>query len=178
MPEQEVDYINLIQVTAEQSIKNKDLQKFTSTLISRAHINNWRNPASRKGYHCEDEQKEWGCARHTLRVVKIADTLSRSASVVGLRRDKLISSALLHDCCRYGVHGTGAYTIRDHPLIVCQLLRPEDVVTPDQREVLTLITTHMGPWGPVPFEPGKCLEADLLHYSDMVSAQDFVSIEV
>lgn len=132
--------INEINTIKTQSIKDLTLDVFNSS-----PINSWKMNSSRD-HHMVDERGEWGNLIHTLRVVKICDTLADVLNLPQESKDILKSAAILHDSCKHGLNAEYQFITYDHPYLVKQLIEKSKVECPFKYQIIDIISRHMGRW--------------------------------
>lgn len=119
---------------------------------------------SSKFHHPLDERGRGGLALHTRRVVWAVESICESRRINGVRKDLLISSAILHDIAKFGLGET--------PLVKIDKLHPKvaaDFIRPHSEEIAELVLTHMGYWGNEYGIPEPITEDGwFLHYADCV----------
>lgn len=122
--------------------------------------------------------------RHTKAAVRVALDLLRAFPELGPERDVIITALLLHDTCK--VDPETGQTDPDHPLLPGKRYeRFAEMLPPGgYEEIMMLIGTHMGIWGPVdiskmfPPLPGRMSAALLVHLADYVASREWVSEKV
>ncbi|KKL85976.1 hypothetical protein LCGC14_1949350 [marine sediment metagenome] len=168
-------------------IEDEDFRAFTERVLNAAPDYFWSVPSS-SSHHPEDERIEGGRVLHARRCVRLAndicDAMDGSLFSVYLKRDILISAALVHDICIRGSndrpssdkamydHGKIAYFfIRDaaHKLVGRELhpVMPIGALT-------GLVESHMGRWGPTP--PTGYAQV-LFHLIDYIVSRESIRVE-
>lgn len=148
------------------TIENVDVRDFTMTLVQKAPQLNWEKRAS-ISHHPKDERGKFGNLIHTIRVARTVIVMSESTPLSTWERDILVSAAVLHDCCRYGLDGKAEFSVPEHPHLVKKLARTCGVgVLP---QVFEIIEAHMGRWGTPAFIPHLDLKTTL-HLADALCA--------
>lgn len=139
--------------------------------IDGAPVDSWKK-ASARDHHVRDECGEWGNLIHTVRVVRICNTLADILELPPRAKDILRSAALLHDSCKHGVRAEARFIYREHPQLVKQLVSKIGVdLFPD---VIDAIEQHMGRWGTVQCDwtaENKITIPFLLHAADCIEAR-------
>ncbi len=132
----------------------------------------FRTAQASKVHHPLDEREPGGNALHTLRVVKIVRLLADACDYDRLATDKLISAAIIHDLCRYGLDDENEVTLKDHALYPRKLaerysMRPNDWEFSE--DIFDIAENHMGRWGPNQYFP-QVDSSDIIHIADVLSA--------
>lgn len=171
-------------------ITTEDIRSFTSKALDILPPYFWTMPASTTGkYHPASSLGEGGLVRHTKTALKIAEVLFRFATLgdySALQKDCIRSALVLHDGVKKGP--TSAYTVHEHPLLVCELIRNNEevynTVEPKVAEaILAGIASHMSSWNtdkrskvvlPLPEKPYQVFIA----LCDYLSAQKIFNIAV
>ncbi len=150
-------------------IDSEEIRNFTKRLLEVAPEGFWSNKAS-KNHHPLDERLPGGNPLHEMRVTKIARVIADSCDLNSLYEDILISAALLHDVCRYGLNNNlKDYTVKYHPFLVRRLARINGIKCEYSERIFLIIEKHTGKWGDPPYTPEVSLEA-MLHLADNISA--------
>lgn len=169
-------------------IKDESIKSFVRSILLRAK-SFWQIPSSfSKKYHPMDEHNEGGNVLHTKRVVRAANIMCQSHSLIDEDRDIVLAACLLHDLTK------GMDVDKDlfqydpmHPYTVglfvkkCQehdknyasegqsstIYLSEDIV----QSILRLVRCHLGPWSPVP-ETNPITYLDMIvHLSDNIASK-------
>lgn len=152
-------------------IQDPEVRAWTAEVVTRAPIDAWRLASSRD-HHVQDECTKWGNLRHTIRVVRICNTLADLLDLGPPDRDTLRSAAVLHDICKHGVNAGLQYICKEHPTLVKNLI--EDLGLPHRPVIEYCIDQHMGRWGTVTCDwtgDNKITLAFLLHVADCIEAR-------
>ena len=109
-----------------RAIENAEIFGFTMHLLNVAPKSFWERPASHN-HHPEDERGEYGDIIHTIRVAKTADILCQIQNITGVSRDMVISAAVNHDLCRYGLNDDSDKTVPEHAQLIRQLAKIHEI---------------------------------------------------
>ena len=136
----------------------------------------WEVPSSTSGkHHPPDENKPGGKVLHTKRAVYIAYQLAGAHNLTKLETDLLLGAMIIHDICSQGSDDIPSQrTEPEHPLLVRKITAALEE-RPYYDDVMSIVKTHMGRWGPVP--PKSKLQK-LAHISDYISSRKEVGINV
>lgn len=113
----------------------------------------WERPSSSTGkYHSPDERGKHGNWIHTKRVfvayTNISDSYVEGGELTDYHRECGKAAALLHDTLKYGWPSDGNdHTVNDHDIIAANVA---EHISEAPDEVVSLIDSHMGPWGEGP----------------------------
>ena len=151
------------------SMVNPEVLLFTTSLLNVAPKSFWERPSSRN-HHPEDERGQYGDIIHTIRVAKTVTLLCDIPNITGTPRDILVSVAILHDTCRYGLNDEANYTVTEHALLVRQLAKEHRIECKFDEPIFNLIENHMGRWGQKIYTPKLSFNA-ILHIADTVCAR-------
>jgi hypothetical protein len=149
-------------------IEDESIKSFVRSCLIKAK-SFWIVPSSFSGkYHPPDEHGPGGNVLHTKRVVRVANSMCESHSVINEERDVVLAACLLHDVTK-GIENSSSENFEYdpmHPYTVgafvskcvdhdkeygtddcssCLFLSEEAVNT-----ILRLVRCHLGPWSPVP----------------------------
>jgi len=152
-----------------QSISSEEIRLFTAALLDRVSVVVWKRRASRV-HHPVDERGPWGNLLHTLRVVRLVKLISDCCDFGPSINDVLISAALLHDICRFGLDDSAASTVPEHPFLVRKLA--ESIQLPECKYsdlIFSFVESHMGKWGEPPMH-SLISPYTALHLADAISA--------
>lgn len=159
-------------------IKDESIRSFTLQVIKKSPTDSWKLPSSRD-HHMKDECGEWGNAIHTLRVIKICDTLADILNLPISDRDILKAAAILHDSCKHGINAEAVFIYKEHPQLVQGLIEKLELEAPSF--VMECINQHMGRWGRVncDWKSGQITLPFLLHAADCIEArtEDIINIK-
>jgi len=163
------------------TIKDNSIRSWTMSFMTRSPQAFWDKPASSTGkYHKEDENGVGGQIVHTLRVCAIVEHLVRMDNIGELNRDILISAAILHDICKYGMEGQSEHTLSEHPQLVKSLWEKNLLVLPKceyDRKIIDTILQHSGRWGGLPL-PIKTHSGRLLHIADFIASRHNIDVDL
>lgn len=164
-------------ISEANKIQDEIMRNNTLEIINRSPENSWKLPSSRD-HHMKDECGEWGNAIHTLRVVRICDTLADILGLPPADRDILKSAAIIHDSCKHGIDAEAIFIYREHPQLVQGLVKKLELDMNTQ--VMECVGQHMGRWGRVSCDwVNKQITLPfLLHVADCIEArtQDIIGI--
>ena len=141
----------------------------------------WTQSSSSTGrHHPKDEHGKGGLARHTLRVMRIADILISTVPPKPIsdyfHADAVRLAAMFHDAGRYGFDTKPTeHPLDNHPKLgadfVIAMAAPK-AGPKSKASTLTFachaIEAHMGQWGPKRI---VCMEDWMVHYADIIAAQ-------
>ncbi len=152
-------------------IVTKDFRVLTEETLKVASFTFWTKHCSLK-YHPVDERGLYGNLIHSIRVAKLCLIMVDSCAYRRWDIDRVLSGALVHDVCRYGLDGKSQWTHPDHPRLVRQLMDENDIgLSNPVRETLLLdIEKHMGRWDKASYAP-RVVPSDLLHLADAIDAK-------
>jgi HD superfamily phosphohydrolase YqeK len=163
------------------SIQDNSIRSWTMSFMARAPQAFWDKPASSSGkYHKPDENGTDGQVIHTLRVCSIIEHLVRMDNIGELNRDILISSAILHDICKYGIEGQSEHTLSEHPQLVKSLWGKNLLILPKcphDRKIIDTILQHSGRWGGLP-HPTPTHSGKLLHIADFIASRHNINVDL
>lgn len=148
---------------------SEDIREFTVKLLNVAPKTFWTEPASRN-HHAKDERGECGNLLHTIRVIKTVKIIAMAADCGQFRTDILVSAAALHDICRHGLFGLEEFSVSNHPELIKELAKNNDISCNASDIIFTIIEAHMGIWGRYP-RPAKISVVDVLHLADVINAR-------
>lgn len=149
-------------------VHDESIQAFTKSMLDVAPKSFWGARASRV-HHPPDERGPGGNCIHTLRVIKLVRLMADSCNLSILSTDILISAAVIHDLCRYGLDDEHEATLKEHALIPRQLAARHSIPCGHAEEIFAITENHMGRWGPNPYIP-QATPSDLMHFADVISA--------
>ena len=152
-------------------INDDDIRAFTLKVVTTAPENSWKMPSSRD-HHMKDECGEWGNLIHTLRVIKVCDTLADILNLPQPQKDILKSAAILHDSCKHGVNAEAVFIYKEHPQLVKDLV--EKIGLKANPLVMDCVGQHMGRWGRVICDwrnSNQITLPFLLHIADCIEAR-------
>ena len=157
-------------------ITNNEIRELIVDILRFAPRYFWQVPSSTSAkYHPPDENKVGGKLLHTKRAVYIAYQLARMHDLSKLETDLLIGAMIIHDICSQGSANIPSQrTEPDHPLLVRKITTDLEQ-RPYYDDVMSIVETHMGRWGPIP--PKSELQ-NLAHISDYISSRKEVVINV
>ncbi|NQT66176.1 MAG: HD domain-containing protein [Actinobacteria bacterium] len=135
----------------------------------------WRIPASSSGmYHPVISLGIGGLVRHTIKAVDYGVSLCEKNSILGLTRDKIIASLILHDTCKAGVkdvenhsdYPVHAYLPRKYYKKIAEKFLPKI-----SNEIFDLIDSHMGEWSEYPEKIPETREQKIVHFADYLASR-------
>ena len=150
-------------------INNNDIRIFVCNVLRIAPSESWSKKAS-KNHHMVDERGDYGALLHTIRVTKMVIALCDVINRNGIDKDILIASAILHDSCRYGIDGKWSYTLPNHPKLVRELTKKNNIDCLYSEQIFDIIDSHMGKWGEPAFVPNIDSKS-ILHIADCALAR-------
>jgi hypothetical protein len=157
-------------------------REFAAACLREAPPEFWVFPASTSGkHHPEFARGEGGLVQHTKAAVQVALDLLRAFPELEFERDVIIVALLLHDTCK--IDPETRRTDPDHPLLPGKRYERFAGMLPPggYEEVMLLIESHMGIWGPVnvwkmsPPLPERVSAALLVHLADYIASREWVS---
>lgn len=154
--------------TVVRQIHDESIQTFTKSMLDVAPKSFWSARASRV-HHPPDERGPGGNCTHTLRVIRLVRLMADSCDLSILPTDILISAAVIHDLCRYGLDDEHEVTFKEHALVPRQLAARYSITCEHAEEIFAITGDHMGRWGPNPYIP-QVAPSDLMHFADAISA--------
>jgi len=163
-------------------IVNPTIRDFTEKCIALAPDYFWSIPSSSSGkYHPADEIGEGGEYLHSRRVVRVADDLCRNFSVVGDRRDCILSASIQHDFCKNGYPNNLGYTVDGHGalwvLIMSQVMRSSAALYCEYVKLISrLICVHMGRWDFPFIAENSDILAYIIKTADYIASRRYISV--
>lgn len=153
-------------------IKNESIKRFTIDMVHSAS-DVWQRPASHS-HHLLDERETHGNLLHTVRVASLCKLICEAVEVqsdTGYdNEDILLSAAILHDMCRYGLFGSSETSRPDHPKLVRLFAEEKGLSCDHFDEVMEAVESHMGQWSENPvilvIDPSTAL-----HLADCIVAR-------
>ena len=152
-----------------QLIFDPSIQNFVLDMLSCAPPGFFERPASTR-HHPLDERGESGGLLHTIRVVKVVIIITDISTTVGIEKDVLLASAILHDLCRHDLDGESEHSCKDHPQLVRRLAEKHGFSCDRYFLIMRIIGNHMGRWGSPKFIPHMSSDA-VLHFADSICAR-------
>lgn len=166
---------------AMSSIYDDSIRSWTMSMMAHAPQAFWDKAASSTGrYHKEDENCQYGQVIHTLRVIAVAEHLARMIDLNDLEADILLSSACLHDICKYGVDGESEYSLSEHPLLVKRFWELNLLMLPlcnHAKEIIDTVIQHSGRWTGLP-HPTFTKLGKLLHTADFIASRRNIMVDI
>ena len=164
-----------------KSISSDSIKLWTEAMLGVAPAAFWDKAASSTGkYHKVDENGAGGQVVHTLRVCAVVTHLVNMEKLSVIDRDVLLSAAILHDICKYGVDGKTEHTLLEHPLLVEKLRQNSMALLPScewDTQIIDTISQHSGRWSSEPIlYPTKL--GKLLHIADFMASRHNVDIRL
>jgi 23S rRNA maturation-related 3'-5' exoribonuclease YhaM len=158
------------------TIKDQKIHDFTLQIIYMVDHANWKNKAS-QNHHPPDERGEYGNSIHSIRVLKITCLILDLTEKTELEKDIIKSSAILHDCTRFGVYGEFSYTVKSHPQLAVDFIKNSGVDIPSP-DILENILYHMSQWSSdfkyYPKLDGK----DIIILADYIASNENILINI
>ena len=124
---------NAIADFVRQAFSAADPQFFTSAMSSSGK------------YHPTEDNGRGGCARHCLKVGRIAHDLSSFYEITKQERDIVTAAGLLHDICKNGNPWTDK-TQYEHGLIAYDYLGEFTLAEPYKELIRSAVRYHLGKW--------------------------------
>lgn len=157
-------------------IANNEIRGLIVEVLRLAPRHFWEAPSSTSGkYHPTDENRPGGKVLHTKRAVYIAYQLARMRNLSKLDTDLLLGAMIIHDICSQGSDDIPSQKMDpDHPLLVRKITTVLKG-RPYYDDIMSIVETHMGRWGPV--IPKSKLQW-LAHIADYISSRKEVRIDV
>jgi HD superfamily phosphohydrolase YqeK len=164
-----------------KSISDISIKVWTEAMLSVAPAAFWDKAASSTGkYHKADENGVNGQVVHTLRVCAVVVHLVNMEKLTVVERDILLSAAVIHDICKYGVDGKTEHTLLEHPLLVDKLRQNSIVLLPScafDQAIIETVEQHSGRWSSEPIlNPTKL--GKLLHIADFVASRNNIEVRL
>lgn len=153
-------------------IATKDFRNITEETLKVAPIGFWTRPCSLK-YHPVEERGLHGNLIHTIKVAKLVLVIANCCMYNRWHTDRVLSGAILHDICRYGLLGLSEYSEERHPELVRQLMDNHKIGTnsPAREEMLNDIERHMGRWYDLTYAP-IVVPSEALHLADAIDTKE------
>jgi hypothetical protein len=172
-------------------IKNEKIRNFTKLCLENAPAYFYTNASSSTGkYHSTWSNGDGGLIRHTKATAFVAKELAPAYDLTADETDAVVSAAILHDLCKYGIPG-GKHTTSDHDykgaLMVHFLAKPFAEIgepIPMIAEICAGIAWHFGKWSKrkegvrikkFPEEYSKI--ETLVHIADMVASRKGITFD-
>lgn len=169
LTKEEIDFQKCINL-----LEDIEVRSFVLECLKMAPKYFWRIPASSTGkYHPRLSLGTGGLVRHTIKAVEYGVVLCRKNSIIGLTKDKIIASLILHDTCKAGLqdeedhshYPQHAYLPRKH----YQLLAMD---FPDlAHEIFDIMDSHMGQWSENPDKIPKTRDQRITHFADYLASR-------
>lgn len=176
-----IDEINLI---TDESIKS-----FVRSILLKAGIF-WEIPSSFSGrYHPNDEHGVGGNVLHTKRVVRIANMICDSYSLIDEERDTILAACLLHDVTK-GIPSENEGSFQYDPMhpytvnkFVMDCIKYDKEYANDShsstlyinedtiQSILRLVRCHLGPWSPIPETYPITYMDYIVHLADNIASK-------
>ena len=173
-------------------ITDDNVREFTVYCLSKAPAYWWEAHSS-KVHHFKDERKRGGRILHAKRVFRVADMMCEAHSITGKKRDYVLSAALVHDTCIWGLDDKpwSQKAMPNHPLMAVMHVKwcfdtfvkefelkyqntcKPGITNEDSLTICSIIHTHMGKWGT---EPPQTVEQWVLHEADMVASREYIKV--
>ena len=169
----------LLKVILDQqvdSIADPELKNLVYKILDKLPSAFWERESSKK-YHPVDERGDSGNLAHTLKVTKLIGKILESTSYNQEDKDLARAAGILHDCMRHGLEGKAPWSTKDHPQLVRQFIKAQNLECELSNKLCAIIETHMGPWGITPYFPELSLNA-VLHIADCLAAQTDLGVSL
>jgi hypothetical protein len=164
-----------------KSISNGSIKAWTEAMLAVAPAAFWDKAASSTGkYHKPDENGVGGQVVHTLRVCAVIAHLVNMEKSPVIERDMLLSAAILHDICKYGVDGKSEHTLLEHPQLVVELWEAQKGNLPicaQDTQIIGIVSQHSGRWTSEPIMTPTKL-GTLLHIADFVASRNNIEVRL
>jgi len=164
-----------------KSISSDSIKLWTEAMLGVAPAAFWDKAASSTGkYHKVDENGAGGQVVHTLRVCAVVTHLVNMEKLSVIDRDVLLSAAILHDICKYGVDGKTEHTLLEHPQLVVGLWESKKELLPFcfyDAHIISVISQHSGRWTSEPILNPTAL-GKLLHIADFVASRHNIDVRL
>lgn len=164
-----------------KTISSDSIKAWTIGMLKIAPLAFWERAASSTGkYHRADENGAGGQVMHTLRVCAMVDHLVRMDNLPVIERDMLLSAAILHDICKYGVDGKSEHTFLEHPQLVKDLWEKNLLLLPKceyDSKIINTILQHSGRWGEYPLSL-RTHSGRLLHIADFIASRHNIDVRL
>jgi HD superfamily phosphohydrolase YqeK len=164
-----------------KSISNGSIKAWTEAMLAVAPAAFWDKAASSTGkYHKVDENGVGGQVVHTLRVCAVVTHLVNMEKLSVIDRDILLSAAILHDICKYGVDGKTEHTLLEHPQLVAGLWESKKELLPfcfNDTHIISVISQHSGRWTSEPILNPTVL-GKLLHIADFIASRHNIEVRL
>ena len=164
-----------------KTISNDSIKSWTLCMMAVAPAAFWDKAASSTGkYHKPDENGVGGQVVHTLRVCAVIAHLVNMEKLTVSERDILLSAAVIHDICKYGVDGKTEHTLLEHPLLVDKLRQSSIVLLPScefDKAIIETVEQHSGRWSSEPIIKHTKL-GSLLHIADFVASRNNIEVRL
>ncbi len=159
-------------------IDGEGIREFTLKMLSAAPDSFWDGPSSMR-HRPLDERRKHGNLRHTIRVVRTVSTL---CDVMGsfypqITKDMMMSAAVIHDLCRYGLKGGAGKSLPNHPKLPRMLAERYGITCIQAVTIFDIAEKHMGKWGESSYTP--LIEPWVaLHIADAFCARALEGLEL
>lgn len=150
-------------------IATDEIREFTKGMLGVVPGTFWTAKASRS-HHPADERGDEGNLLHTVRVARLCVIMGECCQLGQLDADIVLSAAILHDPCRYGLDGMAEYSVEEHPMLVRELANIHNISCIYDDDIFKHIERHMGIWGITSYLPDMSPYA-ILHIADVLSAR-------
>ena len=151
------------------TISTPSIRDFTIEMMKVAPPS-YRTARASRHRHPPDEREPGGNVLHTTRVVRLVLMMADACRMNRTTRDVLMSAAILHDICRYGLEDESEFSVKGHPGLVRELAKKNSISCRCSERIFSIVEKHMGRWGPYPYT-ANMVEDDILHIADMISAR-------
>lgn len=175
------------QLMLEEAYKLNDvnMQSIIRMMVDRCAIPDYfyQVPSSSSGkYHPEDELEPGGLVLHTIKCVRVAETMARMYQLTKDELELAKTALLLHDTCKNGLTHDSGHTEFAHPLFAAENLLIEmskekhnKYFNRDVRKVAKLIRPHMGQWNTNEHEPDIILPLPKTKLEKFVHECDYIA---
>lgn len=168
------------------SIQNIEIRERTKDVLRKVNKKFFIAPASSTGkYHPNYALGKGGLYRHTCAAVKIANCLLELSknTFSDTLKDYIRAALILHDTCKSGICWEYEYTVHEHPILACNLVKEVVGQCEYTDAVCNLIKTHMGQWTTSKRSKVKLPEPttspqEFVHICDYLASRKFIEIDV
>jgi len=168
-----------------KQIQDNEIREFTRYILSKRPSYFDHVAASSTGkYHNPNENGVGGLIRHTKGVCYMAKEFASVYNFAPIDVDIVMSAAILHDICKYGIGIKQAHTTRDHDEQGAKYIQIMAKTAPPCRyldEICRAVAAHMGRWkvGKTVVFPKDLNEIQqCLHLADVAASRKKVNIEL
>lgn len=166
-----------------EQFENPYIRTFTRTCISELPDYFFLKPSTSSGkYHSPDERGNYGLILHTKRVFSVLRALFRMEEypqIPEVRKEYLMSAALLHDGLKYGsAENQSEHTMFEHPIFAAHFVKAigqREGYGPGAEIIASYIALHMGQWNQSKYSQATLpkptsIEQKVLHLADYMAS--------